>query len=475
MAQDNSSVQFNGLREALDIFTPVIKAFIEDPEKALALVKLLEAECASRPASRSSTATVGHQKKNTRGARPSKKRKGTPSGLVNLKCQLCSEVKTPWYPIGINGTSEKWDLKRHIENYHRTDTQWTCPEPACGLPFHWNRALDAHLREDHQSNSRGENDKIETPLCPQLVFACGYSGCRQVFVSTELSNTKKEFGKYIDHLTCKAHWEKGDTDSWSRETRFRNLLRQDEHMNKLWKECKTKLPRGSQLHWPPNTLNILIKMLETRHLPDPESFVRCAFELGRSSKSDHELPEIIRLPIKGRCGLSHDEPTGIDLNAQDGMLMGVGEGRQTGDSLALHELSSSHAPFEPDDALAGYLPFRQPSTSYDQINDNNINCTGTQQDSFIMQIDPQLRNDMNTGSVPRASLDQYLFGHTNHVSSGNPGSSASGYGISNNPSLPYPEVSPTRESFEPADYHESMLQLDQIWVGRTDEGDRWAC
>lgn len=213
---------------------------------------------------------------------------------TSFECPYCSEVKTP------SSISRKADLKRHLMQFHRTDAQWLCLEPGCGMAFDWKSAFEWHLKQVH-CNARHPQEKAMVKLCPQVVFACGFTNCRLVFEASSAEDAEDTAKEYFNHVL--KHFDDNLTHrNWSYSTRFRNLLRQ-KGVADFWKNRKKG---GQDLEWQPHTSNVLRKMLETRHLPDVSLVIEWAVSLGCQPfcgpySPVPELPAMLCLPIKENC------------------------------------------------------------------------------------------------------------------------------------------------------------------------------
>ncbi|GAB1318608.1 Transcriptional factor SWI5 [Madurella fahalii] len=213
---------------------------------------------------------------------------------TSFECPYCSEVKMP------SSISRKADLKRHFMQFHQTDAQWLCLERGCGMAFDWKSAFEWHVKQAHH-NVHHPHEKAMVKLCPQLVFACGFTNCRLVFEASSSADADETAKKYFNHVL--KHFDDNLTHrNWSYSTRFRNLLRQ-KGVADFWKNRKKG---GQDPEWQPHTSNVLRKMLETRHLPDVFLVIEWAMNLGCKPFCEPfspvpKLPAKLRLPVKENC------------------------------------------------------------------------------------------------------------------------------------------------------------------------------
>ncbi|KAK3318259.1 hypothetical protein B0H66DRAFT_602854 [Apodospora peruviana] len=238
----------------------------------------------------------------------------TPSPLLSpkaasLECPFCSEVKIP------SSIARKADLKRHFKQFHQNNVQWICPERGCYMGFDWKNAFDVHLKKAHRKSQHASEDVI-VKLCPQVVFACGFSNCRLVFEANDEDDAEKTAQNYFNHVV--KHFDDNLMDlSWEYSVRFRNLMRQravDIH----WKDRKKGGPQ--ELIWQPHNSSVLRKMLEARHFPDIPLLVQWAVYLGSMPFCEPHspvprFPANISLPRRDQCtlvtsshGPAHDRP-----------------------------------------------------------------------------------------------------------------------------------------------------------------------
>ncbi|KAK0742153.1 hypothetical protein B0T21DRAFT_399959 [Apiosordaria backusii] len=290
--------------------------------KGLAAVPELEG--APRPSSRLSTATTivendnmpyasrlkpppaSHQRRFGRrslGATTARPRASSPATVASkedfLPCPFCSEVGA------YTSCRRKADLKRHMRDYHNTDTQWACPKRGCGKTYDCTPGMKQHLKEPSHGNLHHFSDCATTPLCPRVVFACGFTNCKYVFEASDASDSARTADEYFNHVV--SHVEANlPNHAWSHSTCFRNLMRQP-GVDDAWKNRRIK---GIQLKWQPHTSSVLRKRLETRHVPDRELLVVWAVRLGSKPYSESTspvpkgLPPALCLPVFEQCECS---------------------------------------------------------------------------------------------------------------------------------------------------------------------------
>src|SRR5690606_27211378 len=88
------------------------------------------------------------------------------------------------------GFSRKSDFKKHLQNFHHTNTIWVCQYAGCPLTFDFEKAYVAHVKSCHTDIHLPPN-KARVELCPQLVFACGFRGCKdRVFEASSEDEAK---------------------------------------------------------------------------------------------------------------------------------------------------------------------------------------------------------------------------------------------------------------------------------------------
>ncbi|MBE3042838.1 hypothetical protein IMZ48_09755 [Candidatus Bathyarchaeota archaeon] len=143
---------------------------------------------------------------------------------------------------------------------------------------------------------------------PQLVFACGFRGCKdRVFEASSEEEAKVLRDKYFDHVA--KHFDIGDSiGNWEYYTQVQNLLRQ-EAVKDMWKQCVWQKGIRNSLRWQPRSSTDLKRLLECRHLFDMPRLLHWAWTLGgepyRSSSVDGpEAPSGIKRPVKRDCPLT---------------------------------------------------------------------------------------------------------------------------------------------------------------------------
>ncbi|PKS06758.1 hypothetical protein jhhlp_006832 [Lomentospora prolificans] len=204
------------------------------------------------------------------------------------------------------GFSRKSDFKKHLQNFHHTNTVWVCQYAGCPLTFDFEKAYVAHVKSCHTDIHLPPN-KARVELCPQLVFACGFRGCKdRVFEASSEDEAKTLRDKYFDHVA--KHFDMGFcVAEWEYYTQIQNLLRQ-EAVKDMWKQCVWQKSVRNALRWQPRSSADLKRMLECRHLYDTPRLLHWAWTLGgepyRSSNLDApEPPPGIKRPLKKDCPL----------------------------------------------------------------------------------------------------------------------------------------------------------------------------
>lgn len=196
--------------------------------------------------------------------------------------------------------TRKNDLKRHIEDFHHTNSQWPCPIPDCGMVFDWESAFKAHTKTQHESH-RIKPATCKVPLCEQVVFACGFETCMQVFESASDSGAPAIFKEYLSHVI--KHYDEGlSSGQWSYSRRMRNLLRQSA-MHRAWSSMEESEGIYQTMQWDPQTSNILRKKLETRHIEDVKIILDAAIDLGWLPDKPQQQRHTLLRPLRNECAM----------------------------------------------------------------------------------------------------------------------------------------------------------------------------
>lgn len=220
----------------------------------------------------------------------------TPRQKSSFMCAFCKEV-------GIRKTcTRKNDLKRHIEDFHHTNAQWVCRYRGCQLVFDWQTAYKAHLKAEH-GGSRMSPDEAKVNLCPQVVFACGFENCLQVFEARDEGDAVHVFKEYVTHIV-KHFDESSQSGEWTYSTRMQNLLSQTQ-VHRAWASSGLDSVSRSRLQWDPQTSCILRKRLECRHIKDPALLVHYAISLASDLAVPPDLPPDLPpdfvTPVRDTC------------------------------------------------------------------------------------------------------------------------------------------------------------------------------
>ncbi|TQN63688.1 hypothetical protein CSHISOI_11726, partial [Colletotrichum shisoi] len=245
----------------------------------------------------------------------------SPSRRKPIECPLCAV-----HDVHV-GFGRKSDFKKHLQNFHNTDCLWACPRRGCRMVFDFEKAYVVHLKTDHHGGSRDSSfhaatapDRVRVELCPQVVFACGFVGCKTVIEAPDDGAAPAAADAFFDHLA--SHFDRRATPTsssssssssspvcgWTYYHQIRNLLRQralkDEWKHALWDKAAR-----NQLRWQPRSSADLKKLLECRHLADVPRVLHAAWTLGQTSFSSPKHPgpafpgEATR-PLRNRCPLS---------------------------------------------------------------------------------------------------------------------------------------------------------------------------
>ncbi|KAK1994054.1 hypothetical protein LX36DRAFT_683910 [Colletotrichum falcatum] len=195
--------------------------------------------------------------------------------------------------------TRKNDLKRHIEDFHNVNAQWFCRHRGCQMVFDWQGAYKTHLKQAH-GGSRMSLDEAKVNLCPQVVFACGFDNCLQVFEAQGDSDASSTFKEYVSHVV--KHFDEGsNSGEWSYSARIRNLLRQNQ-VQAAWNESVWNEASRTTLQWSPQTSGVLRKRLECRHIGDVKLLVQYALMLG-SDSGPIKFREDFVTPVVDTCTL----------------------------------------------------------------------------------------------------------------------------------------------------------------------------
>ncbi|KAK1477662.1 hypothetical protein CTAM01_15112 [Colletotrichum tamarilloi] len=249
---------------------------------------------------------------------------GTVGGRKPIECPMCA-VHDVYVGFG-----RKSDFKKHLQNFHNTDCIWVCPQDNCRMIFDFEKAYIAHVKLDHHQGEAAyppaaavaAAEQVKVGLCTQVVFACGFIGCKEVYEAADDSEAPKTADAYFDHLA--SHFDKrsstinntsgcnnnnlGLSSEWTYYHQMQNLLRQrslkDEWKHTLWDKAAR-----NQLRWQPRSSGDLKKLLECRHLADVPRILHAAWTLGQTcfSSPEHPAPEFpgeATRPVRSRCPLA---------------------------------------------------------------------------------------------------------------------------------------------------------------------------
>jgi hypothetical protein len=217
-----------------------------------------------------------------------------------VDCPFCSELN-----ISVS-IARKADLKRHLTRFHNESVQWICSVPGCQQAFDFKAGFEAHLKDSHKGIHLSSEDAMVF-TCPQVVFACGFSNCKQIFEADGDSQAEQKAQEYFNHITKHMADEGMTQQDWSYSVRFRNLMRQ-RNVEAAWKQ-RNKESKHQRLGWRPATSAALRKVLETRHIRDPALLVHWAANLGIVSSPQQTftvptLPEGMTLPLRDTCTMN---------------------------------------------------------------------------------------------------------------------------------------------------------------------------
>lgn len=211
----------------------------------------------------------------------------------SFMCAFCKEENIQ------KTCTRKNDLKRHIEDFHNMNAQWTCKVRGCNMVFDWQTAYKTHLKQAHQG-SRSSVDEAKVELCPQTVFACGFEHCSQVFEAPSDADATATFKDYVGHVV--KHFDEGaNSGEWTYSARIRNLLRQSGVL-RAWTNSVSEAERNA-LEWHPQSSYILRRRLETRHIGDLQLLIHYALALGRDAANPPQLREDFKMPVRQECSM----------------------------------------------------------------------------------------------------------------------------------------------------------------------------
>ncbi|KAK4456849.1 hypothetical protein QBC42DRAFT_321115 [Cladorrhinum samala] len=196
----------------------------------------------------------------------------------HYSCVLCSEISSPGFPMDSEDAShvaDIVDIRRHLGRFHLLFSKWRCLG-GCNKIFDWQRAHAVHDCDEAMEVGGKAKSKYAVVAYNQLVFACGYKGCTQVFDASRLASALKDVKqRYLNHI--KAHYKDPNFthEDWRFITRFRNLLR-----HHFPEEAVRGLPED--LVWDLESSHHLLEKLETRKLPvDLDAFLSEIIEAGK--------------------------------------------------------------------------------------------------------------------------------------------------------------------------------------------------
>lgn len=247
-----------------------------------------------------------------------------------------------------------------MEDFHNTNAQWHCKHSGCGMVFDWPAAYKTHLKMAH-GGSRMSLEDSKVSLCPQVVFACGFEKCTQVYEAMGDGDATAVFKKYVAHVV--KHFDNSSVTGaeWSYSTRMRNLLCQSQVVG-AWNEVLTRSggassnlhPDDHLLRWHPQTSVVLRKRLESRHVGDVHLLVEYAMVLGSEPSVPCQFRHDFVTPVADTC--QHDMPghrTTVAARSNRVTGMVVAPGDEPSDPFSFH-MSRGMNP-----ALAQYMASRR--------------------------------------------------------------------------------------------------------------------
>ncbi|GKT40322.1 uncharacterized protein ColSpa_00503 [Colletotrichum spaethianum] len=218
-----------------------------------------------------------------------------------IECPMCAV-----YDVYV-GFGRKSDFKKHLQNFHNTDCLWACPQRGCRMVFDFEKAYVTHFKIDH-SDVHPPPEQVKVELCTQVVFACGFLGCKEVIEASDDGAAAAAADRFFDHLA--GHFDKRSAASseWTFYHQMQNLLRQ-RALKDDWKHTLWDKAARNQLRWQPRSSGDLKKLLECRHLADVPRVLHAAWTLGQTSFSSPEqpapdFPGKATRPLRHQCPLS---------------------------------------------------------------------------------------------------------------------------------------------------------------------------
>lgn len=225
------------------------------------------------------------------------------SASRHYECVLCLESKAPGFPLDTDDPSRVdsiGDVRRHLGRYHLNFSQSRCLG-GCNKIFNWQRAFAIHDCDGSTGIGGKFNTKYSVLAYNQVVFACGFRGCGQVFDGSTRRSMREVKQGYLNHI--RLHYKEPGfaEEHWSFTTRFRNLLR-----HRFPERTVQGLPQD--LVWELESSHHLLARLETRRLPvDLEAFLSEIIDAGRQHPGEITV-QACRTPPPSPA----DELTAID-------------------------------------------------------------------------------------------------------------------------------------------------------------------
>ena len=219
-----------------------------------------------------------------------------------INCPLCAI-----YKIYV-GFTRKSDFKKHLHQFHNTNSLWICRHDKCGTVFDFEKAYLNHVKDEH-GETQLSADKARAGLCPQVVFACGFVGCKdKLFEAESDDDAQTKALAYFEHVA--SHFDKkvqSSVPTWEYRIQMQNLLRQ-RSLKEQWKNSMWSKEARNALQWQPRSSGDLKKLLESRHFGNiaiNDLFHR-AWTLGSTTyqlpnQSPPNFPWEPLRPIRARC------------------------------------------------------------------------------------------------------------------------------------------------------------------------------
>jgi hypothetical protein len=163
---------------------------------------------------------------------------------------------------------------------------------------------------DHTKDAHGGNGCSLRPsdvmftTCPQVVFACGFVGCRRIFQTKPGEDPEKTTLDFFCHVLDELYNSSGLEEEWIFSVEFENLMGQA-NVKDAWIWARKSGPECPV--WDPRSSVALKKLLETRHVSNVSSFMGEVIRRSDGSKTVSMLPPDLSVPKRNHCSWSVDD------------------------------------------------------------------------------------------------------------------------------------------------------------------------